>query len=269
MNVAEAGRKRTGELIDALAHEAGLVDGAHHVHGEAFAKSGAIRHRERNDDGQPSDVAEHAAFDGLLELVTWGADRFGPHLARASRAASAVEGGAEVVSILWLGVEAVGALIDAEEKGVAIRAAFDNDAVHCALAGNLAFDPAFAALEQHARPGVTAGTTKLTLALQAPGHPIKPVLQARADEGFLAAERAATATADVPPKERPLAIARWYRDNGYGGRMRDDIAFAKGAEYHAFVTHASAAGLYDLRADDELRKVQARAPLERPWMVQP
>ncbi len=32
-------------------------------------------------------------------------------------------------------------------------------------------------------------------------------VQARADEGFLAAERAATATADVPPKERPLAIA--------------------------------------------------------------
>ncbi|MFO0736910.1 MAG: hypothetical protein U0270_13575 [Labilithrix sp.] len=264
MNISEAGRKRTDELVDALAHEAGLVDAKHHVRGDAFAKSGARQHTERNEHGTPADVAEHVAVDTFLEVIAHGAEHWAP-----AKAAWLAEGGAEVAGIVWLGREAIGALIDAEEKGIAISAAFDNDAVSCALAGNLAFAPAFAALEQHARPGVTKGTTKLTIALQDPRSPIKQVLQARADEGYLVAERAAQATKDVAPPLRAKAIASWYVANGYVDRLKADIAFAKGVEYHAFVTDSSARGLYGLNAEAERKKVLDRVPLERPCMVQP
>lgn len=251
MNVAEAGKKRTNELIDELGHEAGLVDVEHHVHGQAFAKSGATLHRERNDDGTVRDVAESVATDGMLEAIAHGAE----HVSKF-----ALEGCLEVASIASLVKECGGALIDAENKADEIRAAFDNDAVNCALAGNLAFNPAFAALEQHARPGVVKGTTKLTIALQDPKNPIRAVLQARADEGYLAAERAAKS--GVP-------MQQWLKDNGYTDRLKNDVAFAKGVEYHAFVTESASRGLYGVSAADELRKVQERAPVERALMVQP
>lgn len=258
MNIGEAAKKRTSDLIDELGHEAGLVGVEHHLHGQAFVKSGATLHRERHEDASASDVAEHVAVDGILEAVALGAERVAEYTALASRVASYVEAGAELLSIAWLVKECGDALIDAESKADEIRAAFDNDAVNCAIAGNLAFHPAFAVAEQHARPGVIKGTTKLTLALQDPKNPIRPVLQARADEGYLVAERAA---------KSGVAIPQWLEDHGYAQRLKDDVAFAKGVEYHAFVAHAGTR--YGIDAGAELRKVQERAPIERSLMVQP
>jgi hypothetical protein len=257
MNVSEAGRKRTSELVDQVAHDAHIVDAEHHVPGRALMKSGRTMHAERNDDHGPASAGMHVTADTVLEAIAVGAEQV--HAAKCEVAA-------EGVALLLLTGSIVYAGYDAKKKAGEIRAAFDNDAVNCALAGNLAFNPAFAALEQHARPGVTLATGELSRQLQ--DNPIRAVLQARADEGYLAAEHAVEASKHLPVAERPAAIARWLTDH-YPSRLADDVAFAKGVEYHAFVTAAAARGLYGVNAEAELAKVDERAPLERPLMVQP
>ncbi|MBX3225797.1 MAG: hypothetical protein KIT84_30530 [Labilithrix sp.] len=261
MNVGEAARKRTGDLVDDAVHAAGLADEDTHVRGNALAKSGAQLHKERNDQAHAGlHVVGQLTADGLLEGLALGAESY--HVGW-------LEGAAEGLAILVFAYEALGALSEAEEKAYAIGKAFTNDAVNVAIAGNLAFDPAFAALEQAARPGVTAGTGKLTAVLQDPNNPTKMVLQARADEGYLAAERAMKATANVPKEQRAQALLQWFKDNGYGERLSSDVAFTKGVEYHAFVQAAAAEHKYGIDPAKELAKVETRVPVERPLMVRP
>lgn len=270
MDISEARRKSSGDLIDRVAHDGGLVDGDRHVRGNALRPNGTALHALRHEDERPEDVASHAGKEAGLDAVEHAIHYANGKAAMATKAAKALglaEGTAEVVGIGWLACDAFGALSDAEEKAEEIRRGFDNDAVNCAIAGNLAFDPAFAALEQAARPGVVRGTSQISEGLrQQPA--IRAVLQARADEGYLAAERALAETSHLPPEQRAEGLHDWFKAR-YGTRLFTDVAFAKGVEYHAFVTSAAARHLYGIDAAAELKKVEDRAPIERPLMVQP
>ncbi len=152
MSVSGVSERRTSDLVDDLAHQAGIVDKDHHVSGDPRMKSGAQLHKERH------------------------------------------------------------------------------------------------------------GSTKLSEKLNEPKNAgMKAAFQARADEGFVAAERAAKAVAHLPEAERPAAFGRWMKDNGFGDRLENDVAFGKGVEYAKWV-HTEAAKKLGVDAHAEIEKVENRQP---------
>jgi len=260
MSVTEVGRRSTQSLLDDVAHDAGVVDSKHHLKSSGTAPSGAELNRHRNDsEGALSEVVKKGAADVSLEILK--------NVAEASNV-SKLEGAIEVGSIALLGYEALHELSRCENKADEINNGYKNDAANVAIAGNLAFDPSFPTFEALARPGVDKDLVgKFTVELQKPeNNPVLTALQARADEGFIAADRAMNATANIPPQARSAAITQWFKDNGIGERMKTDLAFAQGVRYHAFVQEPLSQDR-GLGLDAERAKVEARLPLERPFMV--
>lgn len=230
MDISQARRKSSEELVDGVAHDSGIVRGDAHLTSSATRPTGNDIHRSRHDHpGAVGDCAQGAARDTSMYLA---ADLLADV---GTGAAGAVEMG----SLALFAVEAWAEGVKAYKKGQEIGAAYDNDAVNIALSnsGVLAFDPSFSTFETMKRPGVsTNAVSALSIELGKPKNvALRQVLQARADEGFLAADRAMNATANVPPDQRAAAIHRWFVDNGYADRMLHDVAFGKGVEYHAFV----------------------------------
>jgi hypothetical protein len=146
---------------------------------------------------------------------------------------------------------------DAHAKGDNIRDLAHNDAVNVALASKLAFDPRFGAEEAQRRPGVTANTEKLVGQLNGKDAALVPILQARADEGFIAMERALEATKSLAGSpQRGAAIQTWLKANGFEDRLRNDVAFGKGAEYAAWLQSPPKG----VDAGAEAARVHARQP---------
>ncbi len=234
MSVGTVGSRKTGELVDKWAHDAGIVDDKHHVTGSARAKSGAQvhaeRHRGETPGGAVKDTAIGVAKETLPEIV-------GHKLAHsgAVRAAGIIEGGGFVGGIAYLAYECLHELSAAEKKADEIRAAYDNDAVNVALARSLAFDPHFGELEAAKRPGVNQAGATLSQKLNEPGNPLKAAFQQRADDGFDAARRAYAATQHLPAADQPAATEKWMKDNGFGDQFQNDVAFGKGAEYFTWI----------------------------------
>lgn len=257
MNVSSVGSKRTGELVDEWAHSAGIVDSRHHVTGSTATKSGVALHRERHEEETKAKAAKAVGIGVGKDL--------GPEVAAHELARRGVARAANVdlvalpFAVAYFAYECLHELSAAEKKADEIRAAFDNDAVNVALARSLSFDPRFGELEAARRPGVDRAGAKLSEKLNEPGNTMRGIFQARADEGFDAARRADAATRHLPAAERGPAIARWMSDNGFGARLKDDVAFGKGAEYFAWI-HTSQAQALGVDAGAEIQKVDGRLP---------
>ena len=244
-NVGSIGSRRTDDLLDVVAHDAGVVDKDHHVKATAGTKSQAQIWKERHGDEGPLDAAKHAGKAIVEHLL--------PDFADEGLHAGAGAGGLVIGGILKFYAEGLHELDRAEKKADELRAAGDNDAVNVALAKGLAFDPRFGEAEKAQRPGVEKATGKILETLNGKDAEIKAVLQQRADEGFLAAKRAFEATKGLPPAQRAAEMQKQI-----GTRMREDAAFGKGAEY--FIWAASTPGV-DLAS--ETKKVQDRQAPER------
>lgn len=244
-NVGSIGSRRTDDLLDVVAHDAGVVDKDHHVKATAGTKSQAQIWKERHDGEGPGDAALHTGKGVGEHIVTEMVDH---KLHPGAGGAGLVIGG-----VLKFYGEMLHELDRAEKKADELRAAGDNDAVNVALAKGLAFDPRFGEAEKARRPGVEKATGKILETLNGKDAAIKTVLQQRADEGFLAAKRAFEATKSLPPEQRGAEMQKQI-----GARMREDAAFGKGVEY--FLWAASTKGV-DLAAETSM--VQNRQPPER------
>jgi hypothetical protein len=257
-------RRRTEELVDDWAHDAGIVSKDEHVKGRAGLRSAADAWEARNHGtkGEAAagvaeglavqiapDVAEHFMFGGSSAVVS-AAGMAGAGLALGvGVAASSVYGAYRLYKDAWA---------DPHAKGDNIRALAHNDAVNVAVASSLSFDPRFASEEAARRPGVEKNSAKLVTELHGKDAALVPILQARADEGFVAAERSLEATKSLAgTPERAVAMQRWMKDNGFEDRARNDVAFGKGAEYCVWLHGASHRGL-DVAA--ESKKVHDRQP---------
>lgn len=144
-----------------------------------------------------------------------------------------------------------------------IRAGYDNDVVNVGLAQSL-YGPAFGANEAAKRPGMSPqAATKFAATLNGPADAnMKLFLQSRADEGFIAAEFANKAVSYLPKDQQPAAAAKWLAES-YGDRMKDDLAFATGAKFNAFV-HSDAGQKAGLSVAGEMHQISHRAPIANP-----
>ncbi len=243
---ATRARRSTEDLVDDLAHQAGIAAKDEHVKGRGGLRSAA--EARRTEHGSAKDVAKEGA-KGIAEhaipdvLEHWGWAVAGG----VAFAAGSVVGAYHLYMHAWA---------EPNAKGDNLRALHANDAVNVAVARGLAFDPRFGEDEAKMRPDCEKGTGKLLEKMDADPD-LRAILQARADEGFLVAERAHAATAHIAdPSARAQAMQRWLKDNGFGDRIQKDIAFQKGAQFFLWSTaHGTAAA--------ESAKVHARAPVER------
>lgn len=260
-------RRRTEDLVDGWAHDAGIVGKDEHVQARAGIGSSAQAWEERNHGtvgegakevalGIAKEVAPDVAEYGLME----GHGAAAIAVASAGRAAG-VSIGVGVAALTTLGAYELykNGWAEPHHKGDNIRALQHNDAVNVAVASSLSFAPGFAADERARRPGVEKGTSQLVEQLNGKDAALKPILQARADEGFLAQERAFAATQHLGnTPARGEALQRWMKDNGFADRQRNDVAFGKGVEYFNWVaTQPKHSGL-DVNV--EARKVHDRQP---------
>ena len=238
-------RRRTEELVDDWAHDAGIVAKDEHVKGRAGLRSSAEGWETRNH-GTKGEAAAHVAGELAKELGTdvaehvamEGTGRLATYLAGASGVGAAIGGGV-ILSTVVTAQQLYSEWGHAHQKGDNIRQLAQNDAVNIALARGLEFNPAFGNAEAARRPGVEKGTERLLGQLNGKDAPMKPILQARADEGFVAAERAYAATSHLAgTPERAGAMRTWMKDNGFEDRQRDDVAFGKGVEYFVWTQGA-------------------------------
>lgn len=234
-------RRRTEDLVDGWAHDAGIVAQDEHVKGRAGLRSSSEAWATRNH-GTRGEAATHVAAELGKELAPELADHAvveGPGAAaRLVGAGTAVALGV-IVSTAVTAQQLYSEWGHAHQKGDNIRALAQNDAVNVALARGLDFHAGFGNDEASRRPGVEAGTARLLGQLGGKDAPLKPILQARADEGFVAAERAYGATRHLAgTPERAAAMHAWMKDNGFADRQRTDVAFGKGVEYFAWLEGA-------------------------------
>ena len=120
-------------------------------------------------------------------------------------------------------------------RGDMIRNGYDNDAVVAGLAKSL-YGDGFGTAQANARPGMNPQAAKsFARCLDGPEDAnTKMVLQERADKGFVAAEMAQKAVSYLPAEQQPAAAAKWLQDS-YGSKMKDDVAFATGANYNGYL----------------------------------
>jgi hypothetical protein len=265
-------RRRTEDLVDDWAHDAGLVQKDEHVQGRAGLRSSAQAWEARNE-GTAGEATKEVAKNLAKEIGPDVAD-FGlmeGHGAAAVAAASAGRAAGTAVGVGVAGGTVLGAYelymhawAQPHQKGDNIRALQHNDAVNVALATSLAFAPGFAADEKSRRPGIEKGTSQLLEQLNGKDAALKPILQGRADEGFVAQERAFAATQHLGNSPaRGEAMQRWMKDNGFTDRQRNDVAFGKGVEYFNWIgTQPKHAGI-DVSA--EAKKVHDRQPPIQPF----
>lgn len=243
-------RRKTEDLVDDWAHDAGIVANDEHIKARSGSKSSAKAWEERHDvsGGDVAEAGIHMGVEVAPEIIT--------HVHLGGAAAVLGVTGCVLASA---GLLYKGAWADAHAKGDGIRELAHNDAVNVAIARRLDFAPAFKAYETASRPGVEKNTDKLLSALDGKDKALVPILQARADEGFIAQKRAFEATKALGnTPERAEAMQRWMKDNGFGDRQRSDVAFGKGAEYFMWLrTVPAAAGGIEL-TKTETAKVEQR-----------
>lgn len=262
MSVSGVGQRRTQDLVDDLAHQAEVVDKDHHVSGSTRMKPGAQLHKERHADGNGAEASKTVGIGVAKEVVPEVIEHHaGRHaVAGAARVGGTVAGLGVIAGVGIFAYECLHELAHAEAKADEIRSAFDNDAVNVSLARSLAFHPAFGELEAARRPGVEQAAARMSAKLNEPGNAsMRHALQSRADDGFMAAQRAAKAVTHLPESERPAAFDRWMKDNGFGDRLETDVAFGKGVEYAKWI-HSDAAKKLDVDVQVETRRVEDRQP---------
>jgi hypothetical protein len=207
----------------------------------------------------------HLALDGARELAPEIIDHVlyeSTTKAALSAARAGAAGGmaaATVVGATVIGAQQLykHAWVDAHVKGDEIRSLAQNDSVNVALAKTLAFHPGFGTHESAHRPGVEKGASKVIEALHGKDAALVPILPSRADEGFLAMERAHAATKHLAGSpDRAAAIVKWLDDNGFADKRRGDVAFGKGGEYFNWLHGLGARAGADVAA--ETRKVHDR-----------
>ena len=246
-------RNKTENLIDRWAHDAGVVGKDERVEGRAGLKSSEEAWKGRNH-ATAGQLGKDAAIGVGRELL--------PEVLEKAAIFGALGAGAVIGSTVYGAYELYAGWADAHAKGDNIRQLAHNDSVNVALAKGLAFDSRFGADEAARRPGVEKNTAKLIEGLQGKDKDLVPVLQSRADEGFLTMERAFAATKHLAHSpERGQAMMKWLDANGFQDKRRNDVAFGKGTEYFTWLEGTGVQRGVDVAA--ETKKVHDRQPPDR------
>lgn len=228
MGIEGVSRRSTEDLMDTLAHDAGVLKDDEHVRSGAMVQNGAGAWTSRRED-QGHAAIHHGVEDGALHA----AEHFAPHALEhlGYAVAGGVVGGVLVVAgpVLQLHGLMTEGWLKPNLKGDEVRAKQTNDAMNVAVARALDAPPAFGDSIVRERPGVEKGTNTMLTTLEGKDAAMVPVLQARSDEGFLAAQKAfgdARANKSTNPGEAALAqMTAKYKD-----RMERDVAFGLGVK---------------------------------------
>jgi hypothetical protein len=254
-------RRRTEDLVDDWAHDAKIVGKDEHVKARAGLESSTHAWEERNrvTPGKVGEAGAHAVVEVVPEITAHAVHHAAAIGGAAGTAAGWVTGGCAALGADML---YIGAWAHPHAEGDQIRALQHNDAVNVAIATKLEFADGFKADERARRPGVEKGTSQLLAQLDGKDKPLVPILQARADQGFIAHKRAFAATASLAGSpERGPAIQKWLKANGFEDRQRNDVAFGKGAEYFDWLQGVGKQRGVDVAA--ESKKVEDRQAPER------
>ena len=238
MGIEGVSRRSTEDLMDTLAHDAGVLKDDEHVRSGAMAQSGSSAWTSRRD-GQGHDAIHHGVEDGLLHA----AEHYAPHL--LAHAGYAVAGGVAGSVLVVAGpvLQLHGLLnegwLKPNLKGDEVRAKQTIDAINVAVVRMLNAPTEFGDSIVAQRPAGETGAKIMLGTLRGKDAAMIPVLQARSDEGFLAAEKAfgdAKASKSTNPGEAALAqLTAKYKD-----RMEHDVAFGLGVKLFAW-SHAQGA----------------------------
>ena len=134
-----------------------------------------------------------------------------------------------------------------------IHAAQTNDALNVGVARALDAPPGFKGHVAATRPGVETGAAKVTAALKGTEAGMVPVLQARADEGFVAMEKLMADTKNLPAQAKNEA-----REDGIAKlneRAKTDVAFGLGVQLYAWSEVQGASTVSTVAADVHARNV--------------
>lgn len=218
--------RSTNDILDRYAHETGQLKDDEHLHSGALRTPGAKAHRERNEgvDGS-KDLRREAEIQAGEHALEHFAEEGASFLARG-----VLGGGAVIFGTAFTAYELYAHFYEEPHiKAEEIKNQFINDTMNVALADTLDVPPSFRN-EQRAlhkcNPQMAA-----TIAGKINADPAtKNLLQARADEGFLAAKRCYESTSGGDPKTRGERFFKAMETLGYGERLKNDAAFGKGVE---------------------------------------
>lgn len=244
-------QRSTEDLLDEVAHDAKLVGPKEHMHSGATqpsaAKAWSGRH-DKNLAGDAKHIGEKGAVQGG-ELALDKALEHGSILGGAAAAGPLVAAGS-----LWqLKFLLQEGWLKPNMEGDRIRAAQTNDALNVGVARALDAPPGFKGHVAASRPGVETGAAKVTEALKGKEAGMVPVLQARADEGFVAMEKLMADTKNVPAEAKNKArldgIAKLNE------RAKTDVAFGLGVQLYAWSEVQGASTVSMVSADVHARAV--------------
>jgi hypothetical protein len=242
-------QRSTEQMMDEVAHDARLVGSKEHVHSGGTQESAAKAWSSRHDKALASDgkaVAKEGAVAAFEEL-------FGEALEHGYVAGGAAAAGPLVAfgSLMQWRFLVEEGWLKPHLEGDHVRELQTNDALNVGVADALALPPAFKKSVHDARPGVEKGAEKVRIALAGKDAAMVPVLQARADEGYLAAQRLASDVASLPPDQRKKAIEDGMKK--LVERGSHDVAFGLGLHLFTWSQAQDAATRAKVDADVHAR----------------
>lgn len=227
-------RRSTEDMMDDVAHDASLVGQDEHVHGNALARSSdkmwTERHAPKAEDAKA--IGKELAIEAISHGIEIGVEHAAEDAALAvfGGAAAGIAAAAAPVLALHFFVEEF--WVKPHVEGDQLRAAQANDALNVGVADTLAMPDGFKAQVRSERPHVETGAAKVRAALNGKDAAMVPELQARADEGFLVAEKLAADVAHLPPAQRAAALEAGLKK--LVEKSAHDIAFGLGVKMFAW-----------------------------------
>lgn len=245
--------RRTEEMMDDLAHDAGIAPGGEHVHSGALQESAAHAWATRHDKALPD--AKTIAKEGAAKAVEHATEHALEHgwIAGGGAAAASMVIAGSALTLKFLIEEA---WLKPHLEGDHMRELQANDALNVGVADTLAMPPGFRASVRGDRPGVEKGAEKVRVALQGRDAAMVPVLQARADEGFLAMKLVFADASHLPQEQREKAIAAGLAT--LQDRAAHDVAFGLGMKL--FVWSESQDGATRTKIDQDVESRVAPRP---------
>ena len=259
MGIEGVSRRSTEDLMNTLANDAGVLKDDEHVRSGAMKQTGGAAWTGRRED-QGHDAIHHGVEDGLVHA----GEHVLPHVLEHAgySAAAGIAGGALVAAapVLQLHMLMTQAWLKPHLKGDEVRAKQTNDAMNVAVARTLDAPPAFGDSIALERPKVETGATMLITALRDKDKDMVPVLQARSDEGFLAAEKAfGDATAGKSPDPGGAVSAQLTAK--YKDRMDHDVAFGLGVKLFVWARAQDADTSANVKSSVHARNVPNPTPI--------
>lgn len=223
-SASRASQRSTEDLMDTLAHDAGVLGKDEHVRSSALGKSGAATWRDRNAEEGHATV-HHAATEGAVHAAQHALEHGVEHGVRGAAAGSAA--GIVVGTAFQLRFLITEGWLKPHMKGDEIRDRQTNDAINLAVVDTIDVPSEFRAATRRERPGVEKGADLMKAQLRGPDAAMVPVLQARSDEGFLEAQKLWKDVSATPANKRGEAFTAGLEAK-FKDRLANDVAFGTG-----------------------------------------